>query len=742
MQHLTKKNLGFGTVPVFLTTLSTILGAILFLRFGYAAGHVGFWGLIGIVLLGHLVTIPTAMAIAEIATNQKVLGGGAYYMISRSFGLNIGSAVGICLYIAQAISVSFYVIAFSEAFTPVFDWLRSEYGFYVNDTRWVSIPAILIINFLIFYKGANIGMKALYLVVGILLVSLVSFFLGSPIDANHVPDLSNHIHNPDSFFYVFTIVFPAFTGIIAGLGLSGDLKDPKKSIPLGTIAAVMTGFVIYIFAAIKLVYCAGPEQLAEDQLIMSRIAIWGPIIPIGLGAATISSALGSIMIAPRTLQMLSSDKVFLNRKINSFLSKGKIKDNEPRNAALVTGIIALFFVAIGSVNFIAEIISMFFMVTYGAICLISFLEHFAADPAYRPSFKSRWQFSFIGTILSFWLMFQMNLPYALFALALMVSIYLLVNSYQKNKEGLANIFQGVIFQSSRKMWVFLQKSDRNEELSHWRPSIVCISSNSFKRFDAFELLKWISQKYGFGTYIHLIHGYLSKSTFAEAKMILEKLLNLGSVSKSNVYMDTLISPSYTSAIAQVIQLPSVSGKENNMIFFEFSRKDPDNLDQILDNLQILRAVDFDVCILGTTPRSFGYRKELHIWLSSKDFRNANLMILISYIILGHKDWKKGQIKIFAVFPKDEMEVQRKHLLHSIKTGRLPISSNNINVIAQKENESLPHIISTLSEDADLTLVGFREEQVKKFGKDFFLSYSASGNILFVNTGRERNITLE
>src|SRR6056297_2919740 len=114
----------FGTAPVFFTAISTILGAILFLRFGYAVGHQGFFGVIGIILLGHMVTIPTAMAVAEISTNQKVQGGGAYYIISRSFGLNIGSAIGIALYLSQSISVAFYVIAFAEASDPVLNWLH------------------------------------------------------------------------------------------------------------------------------------------------------------------------------------------------------------------------------------------------------------------------------------------------------------------------------------------------------------------------------------------------------------------------------------------------------------------------------------------------------------------------------------------------------------------------------------------------------------------------------------------
>ena len=102
-----------GTWPVFLTAISTILGAILFLRFGYSIAHVGLVNTLLIILIGHMVTIPAALAVAEIATNQKVEGGGAYFMISRSFGLNIGGAIGITLFLSQAISVAFYIIAFT-----------------------------------------------------------------------------------------------------------------------------------------------------------------------------------------------------------------------------------------------------------------------------------------------------------------------------------------------------------------------------------------------------------------------------------------------------------------------------------------------------------------------------------------------------------------------------------------------------------------------------------------------------
>jgi amino acid transporter len=122
MVKMKRKDL--GTAPVFLTAISTILGAIMFLRFGYSVGNVGLLGTLTIIALGHMVTIPTAMAIAEIATNQKVEGGGSYYIISRSFGITVGAAIGVALYFSEAVSVAFYSIAFAEAFRPVYAYLN------------------------------------------------------------------------------------------------------------------------------------------------------------------------------------------------------------------------------------------------------------------------------------------------------------------------------------------------------------------------------------------------------------------------------------------------------------------------------------------------------------------------------------------------------------------------------------------------------------------------------------------
>ncbi len=792
----------FGTAPVFFTAISTILGAIMFLRFGFAVGNVGFLGTIAIILIGHAVTIPTAMAIAEIATNQKVEGGGEYYIISRSFGLVIGSAIGLALYMSQAISVAFYIMAFAEAFNTLFDYLIASFAmpswlvWLLRQKQTVGIPALLGLTYIMLTKGADMGVKALYVVVATLGLALIAFFVGTtdysqthtfdamatvadkmevveiaspeqgavtiqadsfPVDTlgatsinqgqvddslaspnlspieNSSESSSNSPLIPLGFFTVFAIIFPAFTGMTAGVGLSGDLKDPGRSIPLGTLAGTIVGMIIYFFMAYKLTTSASPHDLADtSKLVMADIAWQGWwLIPLGLAAATISSALGSIMVAPRTLQAIARDHIFPASKVNQWLGKGTKEKDEPFNASLVTIGIAAAFIMAGALDSVAQIISMFFMVTYGSLCLISFLNHFAADPSYRPRFKSRWVISLFGAVACFGLMFFMNAAYAFIAILMMVLLYFIIAHYNDDKKSMAVIFQGVIFQFSRQLQVFLQKADKEQNKS-WRPSAIAFSGNTFQRLGAFDLLRWISQKYGFGTYIHQITGYLSRETNNEAKACKERLINMAELSESKIYVDTLVSPSYTSSIAQVIQLPGIAGTENNLLIFEFSRSSPTSLTDIVDNFQLIKSVDFDVLVLGTSERGFGLKKQVHIWLTASDYQNANLMILLAYIIIGHKDWKDAEIKIFALYPEDSIERERERLYDLIKQGQLPISSSNVKFITRKGDSNTDSIINATSADADLTIVGFHPKLIKHEGTSAFQRYDKVGNVLFVN----------
>ena len=730
---------GFGTAPVFLAAVSTILGAVLFLRFGYAVGHVGALGAIALVIIGHAITIPTGLAVAEIATNLKVEGGGEYYIISRSFGTTVGGAIGISLYLSQAISVAFYMIAFSEAFRPLFPWFEQVTG-WGADVRMVGIPATLLLVGIILYKGADLGVASLWVVVAVLVVSLAMFFLGRPDTAPETVSWTAKVAQPDSFFMVFAIIFPAFTGMTAGVGLSGDLKNPRKSIPLGTIAGTLTGMVVYLLIIVKMVYSATPEQLASDGLVMSKIALWGPIIPIGLGAATLSSAIGSILVAPRTLQALAHDRIMPFDFVNRFLGRGRGEANEPVNATLATAVLALVFVAMGSVDFVAQIISMFFMVTYGALCAISFLEHFAGNPSYRPTFRSRWYLSAMGAVACFVMMYQMQPLYAVAAWAAMAVLYQWLKRTRKEERSISTMVQGVLYQVTRLLRVAMQKQQSQPGMSDWRPSFLAVSKASLTRLAPFDLLRWISHHYGFGTFIHYVPGFLTAAHSEEARQVKARLVEQTAASDAGIYVDTIISPSFKTAVAQTVQLPGVSGLENNSVLFEFRQGDADALPDIVDGTTFAAVAGFNLCVLRSSDRHFGYKRHLHIWLTPGDYGNANLMILLAYIIIGHPEWKGAEIELYAAFDESQMAAGVAHLNTLIAQGRIPISPSNVRRIPFSADLPFDEQVRRHSSDADLVITGFSLAKMRADGGAFFRGFPDIQDLLFVRASQDILIT--
>ena len=732
----------FGTAPVFLASVSTILGAVLFLRFGYAVGHVGALGALAIILIGHAVTLPTALAIAEIATNRRVEGGGEYFIISRSLGRTIGASIGISRYLSQAISVAFYMIAFAEAFRPLGPWLTSTTGL-LFDPRIVSIPGTLLLAAMVVSRGADLGVKALWAVVTVLGVSLALFFLGHPLPGVEAGTmgLTDTITDPDPFMLVFAIVFPAFTGMTAGVGLSGDLANPRRSIPLGIMSATVVGMLVYVAVVLKLAASATPEALAGDQFIMSRIALWGPAIPIGLAAGTISSALGSILVAPRTLQAIGGDQVVPITRVNAFLMKGEGDTHEPRNATIVTAAIALVFVAVGDVDFVARIISMFFMVTYGSLCAISFLEFFAARTSYRPSFRSKWYISLVGAIMCLFLMFQMDPLYALASLFIMVGLY---RSIERARGGsdLSDIFQGVMTQITRHFQIRLQHNVAEPQTrGEWRPSVVMVDGRTFSRSAPIQFLGWLCSRFGFGTYLHFIKGTLDSEAHATSNGELGRLLAMTEDRAKGVYVDTIVSPSMASALAQSLQIPGVSGMDNNTVLFEIStHDDPEVLQELYDGCRMASAVRMNTLVLRHGDHFFGGRKQVHLWLTWHDYKNANLMILLAYILVGHPDWDEADIRIYAAFPKAEVEEQHARLRGMITTGRLPISEKNLEVIGTDEEVDFDRLVDLRSGGADLVIVGFTEDRLCQKGPRLFQRHGALRDVLWV--AAEQQVLIE
>ncbi len=743
-----KRGHEFGTAPVFLTSVCTILGAIMFLRFGFAVGNLGLIQALFILVIGHLIVIPTGLAVSEIATNLKVGGGGEYYIISRSFGTRIGASIGVMLHASQVISIAFYVIAFalifkSAYFAPFID-IFETYTPLTFDIRMVSLPLALVLFGVILKRGANIGIQALWVIFALLIGAVAIFLFGAFENPSVGNDLTAQSGDPLPFVLVFAICFPAFTGMTAGVGLSGDLKDPKKSIPNGILLAILAGLIIYIFVMIGLWWSTPVDVLADpgNELIMVNIAgdYGGYLLLIGLGAATISSAIGSILIGPRTLQALGSDKVFPNKTVNKSLGKGHGKANEPINATLISSMVAIIFILISDLNAVAQIITMFFLITYGTVCLISFLEHFAGNPSYRPTFRTKWYFSLLGAVLSFFMMFQIHWAYAILALIIMMAIHYSLKYTHKESRSMAVIFQGVMFQIGRWMKLALQKSESKPDKFNWRPSVIAISSHAVERSAPKDLLRWISHHYGFGTLIHYIKGVLNKKSVANSRRIQKELVEQINVSQANYSVSTVVSPSLITAVAQSVQFSGISGLDNNTILFEFNQNRTEELTEIVDGCKLAEAVDFNICVLRSTEHNFGYKERIHIWITEQDLRNGNLMILLSFIVMEHPEWADSEITIYTAFPQGEEEMQVDKIKRLISRGRLPITIKNVKSFSYKNKRYYDKLINRKSKNADLVIVGFTQEQLEKEGAELFKQHRKLQETLFVMAGEDIFIT--
>ncbi|MEO0331749.1 MAG: Na-K-Cl cotransporter, partial [Bacteroidota bacterium] len=288
----------FGTFAgVFTPSILTILGVIMYLRLPTIVGQAGLWTTLGIVLIAHIISITTGLSVSSIATDKKVQAGGTYYMISRSLGLPIGGTLGLALFVGLSFSVSLYIIGFSESFLQYFGWPSDANAIRVAGT--IALAVVTTITII----STSLALRMQFVIMAAIVLSLISILFGSHEYVPYVPYVPKITSSEGvSFMLLFGIFFPAVTGFEAGVSMSGDLRDPKKSIPKGTIWAVVVGLLSYIGLVFFFVYTVDARLLAEDNQALLKIA-WVPqLVVAGIWGATVSSALGSILGAPRILQ--------------------------------------------------------------------------------------------------------------------------------------------------------------------------------------------------------------------------------------------------------------------------------------------------------------------------------------------------------------------------------------------------------------------------------------------------------
>ena len=516
-QSESRETAGLGTFSgVFTPSVLTILGIILFRRLGYVVGSAGLTQAILMLSLATAISVLTSLSLSAIATNRKVRGGGDYYLISRSLGAEYGGALGLILYVAQAVSVAFYCIGFGEAFVSVIG----------GTEQTVHLAAALAATTLfgVAYFGADLATRFQFGIMVILIAALASFFVGASqtIDATM---LNTAWAKPDrdfEFWVIFAIFFPAVTGFTQGVSMSGDLKNPAKSLPVGTFLAVGVSTVVYLIAMVALAGSLSPTELSTDYDSLKRIAAAPWLIDIGVLAATLSSALASFLGAPRILQALAQDRLFA--WLTPF-SVGVGPQSNPQRGVLLTGVIAISAIAAGDLNSIAAIVSMFFLVSYGLLNYATYVEAHGGSPSFRPRFKYfHARTSLAGTGLCAFVMLMVD------PLASAIAVGILGILYQY----LRRTAIPMRWVDSRRAYQFrlvkdgLRELDRlrssSDRTSDWQPHILAFTASNSRRERVLRVASWVSGGSGLITAVQLIEDENASPATGEARKTAETSL--------------------------------------------------------------------------------------------------------------------------------------------------------------------------------------------------------------------------
>ena len=409
---MNKTGYAFGTFKgVFTPSILTILGVIMYLRLGWVLGNVGLPVTLLIVTISMGIMFLTAFSLSALATNMRVSVGGAYFILSRSLGVEAGAAVGLPLFLAQAVGVSFYTAGFSESVVAVFPALSEQ---------MVGIATLVVLAVLAF-TSANLALKSQIPIMVVIFLSILSLFLGKSAPPVESTDIIAPVAR-QSFWVVFAVFFPAVTGIEAGIAMSGDLKDPARSLPRGTFAALLVGYAVYLAIPVYLYFrVPDADRLITNTFIARDVARWGNLIVLGIWGASLSSAMGALLGGPRTLQALARDGV-----LPRVIGRGYGEGNDPRIATAIVFGIALAGILAGGVNIIAPVLSMFFLTSYGALNLSAGLETLIGTPSWRPSFKTHWAVSLTGALCCLIVMIMINPGAAFLAATCCAGIYFVV----------------------------------------------------------------------------------------------------------------------------------------------------------------------------------------------------------------------------------------------------------------------------------------------------------------------------
>ena len=692
----------FGTLAgVFTPTTLTILGVIMYIRQPWVVGNAGIVGALAILLISVAITLSTALSLSSITTNVRIGAGGAFSIISKSLGLEIGGAIGIPFYIAQALAVAMYVFGFREGLVSILPYFNPL----ILDILIFSI--VMTIAFI----STSFAFKIQYVILGIIVLSLISIYGALFVtDLNYdfelfgkYPGSIENNFGGTSFWVVFAVFFPAVTGVMAGANMSGDLTSPRKSIPKGTISAVILTTLIYISLIFVASLLATPDEMVSNYNLFIDKALYSPIVLAGLLGATLSSALGSFIGAPRIMLALAEKGILPKSKELAKTSK----KGEPINSMLITAVIVFIGISLRDLNTIAPILTMFFMITYAMVNIVVLVEQSLNLPSYRPTLKVPLIVPAIGAFGSIAIMFVINVIVALTSLILIFLFYFyLVNLKLKSEAGdsRSGLFTALAEWATKKS----SNLSPQKEVRSWRPDLLIPMSMPKEIRSSYKLIHSIIHPNGSIKILALFH-----ENPEEQKTIEEFLINA-----SQKYKESGISVSYAFVENRELNTTiNISMQSLNAAFFKpnviFASVDTGNADlDFYDKLIIdVKKNNFGMILyIPFSTASLAIEKNINLWLTNIptnwretfNIGNNDLSTLLSLLIC--KNWK-GEIDVIIVddtqntqFTETDIEDIKTMIRFPNKTTISVKNGNLLDNVKKYRNAD----VNIFSVDADMT----------------------------------------
>ncbi|MFC1489739.1 amino acid permease [Candidatus Latescibacterota bacterium] len=610
---------------VFTPNVLTILGVILYLRLGWVVGNAGFLGAVLIIFIAKSVTISTGLSMSSITTNIKIGAGGAYSIISKSLGLEAGGSVGIPFYISQTLSAALYILGFTEGWIRIFPY---HIPFLVSTIAWISLLGIS-------YVSVKFAIKIQYIILVIVGLSILScIFVTSTANSEIV--YIGKFENA-GFWAVFAIFFPAVCGFMAGANMSGELKQPRKAIPVGTLSSIGVTMVIYISVAYVAARYISPEELRTNQMALVDNALWSPIVIAGVLAATFSSALGCMVGAPRILQALAENK---SVPYHSFFSR-RATNNEPRNAIVFTGLIIIISILLGNLNALATLITMFFLITYGTLNIVVFIQQEMNIISFRPTFKIPLAVPLFGAISCLTIMFLINGVFSIIALVTILTLYIYLARKGLDSEW-GDIRGGMFLVLAERVSRIAAKFPRHQ--ISWKPDLLLPVDDPEVWSGSLLFIRSITYPSG-SIFAFTIKDKDIKKTEDDLSELLEPLHEENIMVNSTVIEDN----DFLHGAKLVIQTLKGGTFRPNTLFLTCG-EDVTKDDTILQLARHADQYKMGTIILNQYKRvGFGMQKDVNLWLRDES-PNWNLAMLISLQL--QLNWQ-GKLNLITITDKPE-----------------------------------------------------------------------------------------